>query len=82
MAPRHRDTETYRDGSGNVWTIEYVVYDSTSGNPGDYDEVIQLKKNGKEVGHITYHKDKSGGNKIPPRQTGSVSLPPDAKRVV
>ena len=82
MAPRHRDTETYRDSKGNIWTIEYVVYDSTTGDPGDYDEVMQLKKNGREMGHITYHKDKQGRNKISPRQSGSINLPPDAKRVV
>jgi len=82
MAPRHRDTERYRDSEGNIWTIEYVLYDSTSGDAGDYDEVMQVKKNGREMGHLTYHKDKKGKNKIPPRLTGSVNLPPDAKRVV
>lgn len=81
MAPRHRDTETYVDSRGNIWTIEYVIYDSTTGDPGDYDEVMQLKKNEREQGHITFHKDKNGRNKIPPRQTGNISLPQDAKRV-
>lgn len=81
MAPQHRDTENYEDSQGNIWAIEYVVYNSTAGDPGDYDEVMQLKKNGKEVGHITYHKDKNGRDKIPPRQTGNISLPSGTRRV-
>jgi len=82
MAPSARQTEKYKDDAGNIWTVEYVTYDSTSGDPGDYDEVMQVKKNGREMGHLTYHKDKKGKDKIPSRLTGSIALPRDAKRVV
>ncbi len=80
MPPREKERECYRDDDGNSWEIHYVVYDSNSGDPGDYDEVMQLKKNGYEQGHVTYHKDKNGRTKQEHTE-GNINLPRSARRV-
>ncbi len=80
MPPRAKDKECYQDDDGNRWEIFYVIYDSTTGDPGDYDEVMELRKNGNQEGHVTYHKDKNGVTKKE-NTKGNINLPRSARRV-
>jgi hypothetical protein len=53
---QYRDHECLKDSDGNTYEVNYVRYNTSRG----YDEVIQLKINGTEAGHITWHYDENG----------------------
>lgn len=80
MALLERNTKCYKDRAGNVWVIISVKYESTSGDFGDYDEVVQVKKNDIEQGHITLHKDASGNTKSR-HERGNVGLPANLEEI-
>ncbi|MFQ5408008.1 MAG: hypothetical protein ACE5FI_06240 [Anaerolineales bacterium] len=52
--------ERYRCPDGDQWEVWLVVYPSDRYAPGGTDEIVQYKKNGREVGHYTRHLDKAG----------------------
>lgn len=66
--------------NGDEWEIWLVVYATDQYAPGGEDEVIQYKKNGREVGHYTRHLDKDG-RLLKENYHGITFLPEDAKRV-
>lgn len=72
--------ERYRCPNGDEWEIWLVVYNTGKYMLGGRDEVIQYKKNGREVGHHTRHLD-NNGRLIHENHHGVTSLPGDAKRV-
>lgn len=80
MALLERHTKCYRDRAGNIWVSIFVKYESTSGAPGDYDEVIQVKKNDIEQGHLTWHKDANGNTKVL-QERGNVALPANLEEI-
>jgi len=47
--------EKYKTPEGTIWEIWFVIYETQIGK----DEVLQYKKNGKEIGHHTRHFDKN-----------------------
>jgi len=56
MALNYKQSQSCTDHEGNKWEVNYVKYDKAD---GDYDEVMQVKKNGREEGHTTWHYDKN-----------------------
>lgn len=80
MALKAREDEHYIDGD-DKWTVHYIVSEATHGDPGDYNEVIQISKNGKMVGHVTWHKDKNGRDKTILHEEGIQRVPASARRV-
>ena len=80
MALLERNTKCYRDRAGNIWISIHVIYESTTGNPGDFDEVIQVKKNNREQGHLTWHRDAKGNTKII-QERGNVTLPANLQEI-
>ena len=75
-----KQTECYKDGSDR-WEVNYVEYASTTGDPGDRDEVIQIKKNGHQVGSVTWHLDKDGNKKTSTHEKGIQRVPGSATKV-
>jgi hypothetical protein len=47
----------YECPNGDVWEEYYSEYPNDKYFEGGKDEVIQIKKNGREEGHITWHYD-------------------------
>lgn len=80
MALLERNTKCYKDGAGNIWMSIHVKYASTTGDPGDFDEVVQVKKNDIEQGHLTWHRDASGNTKIL-QERGNVTLPANLEEI-
>ncbi len=72
--------ERYICFNGDVWEIWLVVYASDQYAPGGRDEVVQYKRNGREVGHHTRHLDKDD-RLLRENYHGVTDLPKDAKRV-
>jgi hypothetical protein len=70
--------ELYIDGS-DKWLVHYIMDDDTRINPGDYKEIVQIRKNGTLVGTTTTRKDKNGNNKMPPFVEGVQAVPATAK---
>ena len=50
----------YKTSNGDIWEEWLVIYDTDRYIKGGRDEILQYKKNGYEVGHITYHLDSQG----------------------
>jgi hypothetical protein len=77
-----KQTEYY-EHQGDRWEVNYVEYESTAhyAEPGDRDEVIQIKKNDTQVGKITWHLDKHGNRKTKIHEEGIQRVPSGAKRV-
>lgn len=80
MDPRSREKQCGADGQGNAWTIFTTMYDSTTGSPGDYDVVVQVQKNGREEGHVTYHYAANRKLKMKPRVHGNPNTPHDFRQ--
>ena len=72
--------DRYRTPNGDLWEEWLVIYNSDRYAEGGYDEVLQYKKNGYEVEHITYHRDKYG-NLLQEHKHGSPYIPDDAERI-
>ncbi len=72
--------EKYVAPNGDEWEVWLVIYDTDRYAAGGHDEVIQYKKNGREVGHHTRHLDKDG-DLLQENFQGITSIPGDAKRV-
>lgn len=72
--------DRYITPNGDTWEIWFVVYDNDRYARGGRDEILQYKKNGREVGHITHHLD-ANGKLLQENIHGITSIPPDAKRV-
>ena len=72
--------ERYITPSGDDWEIWLVVYDFDRYARGGRDEIMQYKKNGREVGHITRHLD-ANGKLLQENVHGITAVPPDAGRV-
>ena len=70
----YRSDECLQDDSGNVYCIYFVRYTTKVG----YDEVIQLKVNKRERGHVTWHYDRDG-KLLRVNQHGDTSLPSGLK---
>lgn len=58
MSLRNKANERWECPNGDVWTVNLVEYNSTT-TPGGKDIVLQVKRNGSEVGHVTEHYDSS-----------------------
>ena len=72
--------EKYICPNGDVWEVWLVIYDSDEYTPGGKDEILQYKKNSREVGHYTRHLDKAG-RLLHDNHHGVTFLPNDAKRI-
>jgi len=66
--------------NGDEWEVWLVIYATDQYAPGGSDDVIQHKKNGREVGHHTRHLDKDG-RLLKENYHGITTLPKDAKRI-
>lgn len=73
----YKDRDCFIDNDGNRWQIFYSGYATANGG---YDEVIQLQKNGREVGHTTYHYNRKGGQLLSRNDHGNVNLPRQYRR--
>lgn len=71
--------EEYVTPGGDHWEIWFVVYQTDRYARGGRDEILQFKKKGREVGHITRHLD-DGGNLLQENRHGITSIPRDAQR--
>ena len=68
----------YKTSNGDIWEEWLVIYDTDRYIKGGRDEILQYKKNGYEVGHITYHLD-SQGTLLQENRHGQPGLPSDAE---
>jgi len=68
----------YRTPNGDMWEEWLVRYDTDKYDAGGHDEVLQYKKNGYEVGHITYHLDRNG-RVMQENRHGTPTIPADAE---
>jgi hypothetical protein len=84
MFLRNRADERWECPNGDVWDVRLVEYDSTT-TKGGKDIVLQLKKNGSEVGHVTEHYDSSWKlmktNYHPIGFNSSKAIPSSCKRI-
>lgn len=84
MSLRERVNERWECPNGDIWTINLVEYNSTT-TPGGRDIVLQVKKNGKEIGHVTEHYNSSGNllatNYHPPGFNPNTAIPSDCRMV-
>jgi hypothetical protein len=71
---QYKSNDCLQDNSGNVWCIYYVKYTTKNG----YDEVVQLKVNGKERGHVTWHYDHNG-KLLKMNEHGDITIPSGLK---
>jgi hypothetical protein len=82
---RNRANERWECPNGDVWTVNLVEYDNNNYAPGGHDVVLQVKKNGNEVGHVTEHYDSSWKllktNHHPPGFNPNSTIPSGCKMV-
>lgn len=72
--------ERYICPNGDEWAVWLVIYSTDRYVQGGSDEIVQYKKNGREVGHHTRHLDKNG-NVIQENFYGVTSVPGNCKRI-
>jgi len=70
----------YQTANGDVWEEWFVRYDTDEYAEGGYDEVLQVKKNGRETGHVTWHYN-SSGRLLSRNVHGDASIPGDAEQI-
>ncbi len=66
----------YECSNGDVWEEFYAEYDNDKYFEDGRDEVIQIQKNGREEGHITWHYDGDGVMRQK-NEHGHTSIPSD-----
>jgi hypothetical protein len=72
--------QKYICSNGDEWEVWLVIYKTNKYAQSGKDEVIQYKKNGREVGHHTRHLD-GNGQLIHENFHGTTTIPNDAKRI-
>ena len=75
--PTQRLQTRYRTPNDDVWEEWFVRYDSDEYATGGYDEVLQVKRNGREMGHTTWHYD-GNGHLLAKNDHGDTTIPGDA----
>lgn len=82
MSLRNKVNERWECPNGDVWTVNLVEYDSST-TAGGKDIVLQIKKNGVEVGHVTEHYNASWKllktNHHPPGFNPNTAIPSNCK---
>lgn len=72
-----RLNQRYRTPNGDIWEEWLVIYDTDAYDEVGRDEVLQYKKNGYEIGHITRHLDRHG-RLLRENSHGNPYIPSDA----
>ena len=70
--------EEYLTLNGDDWQVWFVIYPLDRYSHGGRDEILQFKRNGREVGHIARQLD-AEGRLLQENYHGSTMIPPDAR---